>query len=240
MKNLAVIFAIFLFGSSTGHAAIVVNSFSNSFYSSDTAAMDLSLGISGYQIENFADTTLLPGLSFSLGDPNTGTFNALAATYNANNLGLGYNNDEWDDVNVLLAHPDNTLEESNRANEITFLVDGGTTSIGLGLSSFQSRNSASFPLADHQFFINGVDQGLLEDLPNWSSGLGKNVYLRIDADAGDTINSVSFRNVNPLGGTKDLLIFDHIAIASVPEPTVLIPIFIGTIGLISRRRVRRK
>ena len=64
--------------------------------------------------------------------------------------------------------------------------------------------------------------GVIETLAgaNWSPGIVRNAYLRIDATGGSTITSVGFQNLATTG-QADFLVFDRLAIlqtSSVPEP----------------------
>lgn len=215
--------AVLLFGGvQRCHADLILNWFDSPIYSTNTALMDDALGITGYAVEDFEDTTLLSGLSYSLTSPNAGTFTSLPNTYLADSQTPG--DTEWDGTHVLLGNSNNSFpSEGTRVNEVTFHVAGGTSSFGIGLSGFQSLSSppGHFPITDHRLILNGVDLGTLEALagPNFSPGLDRNAYLRIDGTNGDTITSIGFANIG--GSVTDLLIFDHVAVnaANVPEPS---------------------
>lgn len=204
----------------------MVNTFAPTVYSSDTAAMDATLGITGYAIEDFGDTTLIDGLSYSLSDPDAGPFTSLPNVYNASGQ-QGFQNDHWDNTFVLNNSSNNTFG-GVRSYALTFHIAGGTTSLGVGLGSFQSTTppSEQYPITNHELFINGVSYGELESLPGWDPGLGKNAYLRIDATGGDIINSVTFRNISNSVSGLDLLYFDHVAVSAIPEPTIAAPLAI--------------
>lgn len=72
--------------------------------------------------------------------------------------------------------------------------------------------------------------------PNLSPGLDRNTYLRIDGTNGDVIQSVGFANIS--GSTVDLLIFDHVAFAPVPEPSALVMCLIVAGPIFGRSRHR--
>jgi hypothetical protein len=88
-------------------------------------------------------------------------------------------------------------------------------------------------------FVNGVDQGVLETLAgaNWTPGLARNAYLRVDGTGGTTITSVAFQNLT----ASDVLVFDHVAVSGVialPEPSAFWPLLLITVGLPARTRYR--
>ncbi len=209
------------------HASINIVSFAPSVYDSDTASMDSTLGITGFAIEDFEDTSLISGLSYTLANPASGPFSSLPATFNVTSSPASTS--YWDGVNVLLNTATNTIGGTgDRSDEVMFNVSGGANSIGFGLANFQSLGNPFFqyPIADHELLVNGVSHGKLETLPGWAFVFQRNLYLRIDATDGDVINTVTFRNVDGLVST-DVLIFDHVAVdrAStdvIPEPTSLI------------------
>src|SRR5579875_3078899 len=85
-------------------AAPVVTVFPVSVYSSNTAAMDASLGITGFQIDEFESTALLAGVTLSMsGDAVTTptTVTSLANLYSVGSLAVTAN-DNWDGPNVLV------------------------------------------------------------------------------------------------------------------------------------------
>ncbi len=77
-------------------AAYILNFFPASDYNSNTAAMNAALGITGYQIDSFESTRLLPGLSISLsggGIASPVTLTSLANLYNVSSNALSANNE---------------------------------------------------------------------------------------------------------------------------------------------------
>lgn len=258
-RSLAVLLAIALFLSvEPARAAIVVTVFPVSSYDADTAAMDAALGITGYTVEGFE--TLNPfagGLSVTFsgfvgsgnipsGTPDR-TITSLPNLFDATNV-VGHGDNTWDGTHALVnsSGGDNvfdTLADANppTATLTTFAVAGGTTSFGVGLANFQPLGSPVAPITDHDLFVNGVSFGTIESLGGgqFSGGLERNAYVRIDATGGEVIMSVGFRNNG--GPVADKLIFDHVAFgpAAVPEPASAITLAVGAAGLAAVRRGRR-
>jgi hypothetical protein len=216
-RGLAICFFLLIelmYVQSSARADLIFATFAPSVYNANTSQMDIALGLTSHAIEDFEDTTLLPNLSYSLTNPPGGTFTALPAT-------ATFAGNEWDGTNVLFNTSNNTFGGPT-SNTITFTIAGGATSIGFGLSNFQSLSLPSqngFPITDHELFVNGVSQGTIETIAAATMAPGQNIrnlYLKIDADSNGTVNSintVAFTNLvtNP----SDILAFDHIAI--VPE-----------------------
>jgi len=128
--------------------------------------MDATLGITGYTVDTFETTTLIPGLSIVLsGGVATTTFSGtLPNLFN---------------TNVCPGLSDNTAWDGNDA--------------------------------------------VINTITNWSPGLLRNAYLRVDGTGGTLITSVEFQNLT----ATDVLIVDHVAVAAAtatPEP--------GTAGLL--------
>ena len=87
--------------------AEVITFFHPSTYSSDTTAMDQALGVDGFEIEDFNDTTLVDGLSIAY----TGNgFNATRTSLTVvSNLGQS-----WDGGGEVNNHPDNPVPFSSQ------------------------------------------------------------------------------------------------------------------------------
>lgn len=179
-RNLAIVFLSLAFGPRLYPASFAVTFFPASDYNANTAAMDATLGISGAQIDSFESTTLLPGLTISMsgGIPSPVTVTSLANLYNVNSFSVSANNN-WDGPNAAVNNPLNQLTSVSTpvvATLTTFNYAPGTTLFGIGLSNFQSLDSPSFPISNHDLFVNGVDMGTMETLAggNWSPGLVRN------------------------------------------------------------------
>jgi hypothetical protein len=137
---------------------------------------------------------------------------------------------------------------SDSAQQITFNFSQGVTSLGIGLSNFQSTNPASphFPITNHLLMINGV--ALPQDLEtlagaNLSPGIDvRNGYLTIVATNGSVIDSVGFYDIHPRDGFNDGLNFDALGYNAVPEPSGLALLGAGmlcVLGHFLRRYTRR-
>jgi hypothetical protein len=155
------------------------------------------------------------------GNVTTTTWTVLPSTFNPTTQGDGFElNNQWDGTDVVDNGVNNQLSGNSWASMITFNYAPGTTSFGIGLSSFQSTNPPSpngFSVTNHELFINGTDVGMVETLvgANWTPGIVRNAYLRVDATGGSTITYVGFKNLSG----NDFLIFDHLAVSAVPEPS---------------------
>jgi hypothetical protein len=189
--------------------------------------MDAALGVSGYTILNFESTALLPGFSIDLTDgvPAT-TSTSLPNLFDQTVSGSLTDNSVWDGSHGTINTTTNTLSNCNNpANlslRMTLNFGPGATSVGVGFGNFQSLSSPAFPITNHELFVNGVDQGVLETLAGaaWTAGLARNAYLRIDGTGGTTISSVAIQNLV----ATDFLVIDHVAIQAeatpeVPEPS---------------------
>ncbi len=212
---------------SNANATIILEFFPASDFNSNTATMDGTLGISTYSTDNFSSAALLPGLTITLtGGVAATTWTSLPAIFDQGVCGT-LSVASWAGPNAATNSITNQLNSctspTGLASLTTFDYAGGTTSFGIGLANFQSVNPASpsFPITNHELFVNGVDEGVLESLAgaNWSPGIVLNSYLVIDATGGDTITSVGFENLS----AADFLGFSHLAViasvaTSTPEP----------------------
>lgn len=233
----------------TGSAAFVVTAFAGSTYSANTAAMDAALGIGGYTIEDFEDTTLIAGLTISF-DGNIAapiSFTSLPKTFDSAGEPQTANN-FWDGTRVLTnaGNGQNGPFLPPAATDTTFTLASAAPVIGIGLANFQSATKSGtnpFPVTDHTLFVNGQSLGTVEALAgaNWTGGIElRNAYLRIEGTGGDLITSIRFRNDTG----SDFLVFDRFAVYADPALAVPAPAsapllafgLVGMAGLVRRRR----
>jgi hypothetical protein len=228
-------------------AAPILTFFPNTDYNANTAVMDATPGTTGRPTDNFETTTLLPGLTIVLsgGVPIT-TETSLPALFNGDTFSSITANQAWDGTdtasNAIGNLPNSITSPTNIANLITFDYAPGTLSFGIGLSNFQSTSTppSQFPLTNHELFVNGVDLGVLESLAgtNWTPGLARNAYLRIDDNV--PITSVAFESLLQPPSQQDFLMFDHLTVAasvtSTPEPGTFILLSVGLLAIVGRYR----
>jgi hypothetical protein len=227
------------------HAGIILNFFPVSDYNPVTATMDATLGVTGFTLDSFETTTLIPGVTIVLsgGVPLT-TFTTLPALLDQGICPGLTDNSSWDGTHVVSNITTNTFSNcngpANIASSMALNYAPGTTSLGVGFGNFQSLNSPMFPITNHELFVNGTDMGVLETLAgaNWTPGLARNGYLRVDGTAGTLITSITVTNLT----APDVLFMDHVAVeapaAGVPEPSTALFLTIGALllGIKARRK----
>src|SRR5262249_22674165 len=134
---------------------------------SNTSVMDAALGISGYSIDTFEQTPLLPGLTVTLtgGVPVT-VWTSLPNLFDVGVCGQ-LSAGEWDGTHaaasLITNQVDNCFNPSSIAGMTTFAYAPGATSFGLGFGNSQSLSppSPDFPTTNHELFVNGVDLGVI-------------------------------------------------------------------------------
>jgi hypothetical protein len=220
------------------HAGVILNFFPVSAFNANTATMDATLGTTGFTVDTFETTTLIPGLTITLsgGVPLT-TFTSLPALFDTSVCGSLSANSQWDGANAVINIPTNAVSNcstpANIASQIALNYAPGATSFGVGFGNFQSLSFTQIPITNHELFVNGVDLGVLETLAgaNFTPGLARNAYLRIDGTAGTVITSVAIQNLT----ATDVLVLDHVAVqaqaSGVPEPAAGTVTMLGILGL---------
>ncbi|MEL7312954.1 MAG: hypothetical protein AAFN07_15670, partial [Pseudomonadota bacterium] len=167
----------------------IVNSFDPSIVYSGTSpaqqdALNAAVGVTGYTIEDFEDTTLVPGLTIT-----GGAFGL--------NIASAFPNALWDGVSYY-------VDQVLTGGGVQFNVAGGTNSFGIGLGDIDISNV--------NLIVNGDDLGAIVDLPNFRK-LGDNfrdVYIRVDAPPGEPITTVLIQQ-QPGSTFSDGVFFDHVA-----------------------------
>ncbi|KPA15373.1 protein containing Fibrinogen, alpha/beta/gamma chain, partial [Candidatus Magnetomorum sp. HK-1] len=190
--------------------AFTITTYPASDFTNDTLAMNNKFGINNYIIEDFEDVNLVEDLSIQVG--NNPPFTELPQVYDPSTWG----HSAWDGQYVVLNSTDNAfnLPQTNFKSRITFFVEGGTTSLGIGLSNFQRGATQNHPiLINGKLFIDNI--GSLTNYTDYiDKNSAKNCYLRIDADPEERIESITFGYD---GTNVDGLMFDHLAFKNTDE-----------------------
>jgi hypothetical protein len=211
-------------------ADYLLTGYSPSVYTGKNSDLNAAVGIKGYEIENFNKTKLVPNLSYTVGGQ---TFTALPQTFSTSQKVFGFTpwkDAGWGGQHILVPNTGNDIY--SRWHAITINILGGTSSFGVGISGVLGGSTS--------VFVNGVLVGKLTDLAEFQKGMGRNVYLKIDAAPGDeSITSVTIGSDDPL----DVRSFSHVAIRQhMPEPSTLALGGLGVACLLGygwRRRARR-
>jgi hypothetical protein len=248
VKRLVPILAVAAAAAFHAHAGVILNFFPVSAFNANTATMDATLGTTGFTVDTFETTTLIPGLTITLsgGVPLT-TLTSLPAVFDTSVCGSLSANSQWDGadavVNIATNSVSNCSTPANIAGQITLNYAPGAASFGVGFGNFQSLSFPTIPITNHELFVNGVDLGVLETLAgaNFTPGLARNAYLRIDGTAGTLITSVAVENLT----ATDVLVLDHVAVqaapSGAPEPATGGFAMLAILGLggwkVRRRRV---
>lgn len=233
-----------LFGAEKVAAVPVLSFFPSTAYNANTATMDAALGTSGRPAGNFEATPFLTGLTIVLsGGVATTTEMSLPALFDGNTFSPYTQDAFWDGShtasNAIGNLPNSINAPTNIANRITLNYAPGTLSFGIGMGSFQSTDSpGGFGVTQHELIVNGAAVGVLETLAgaNWTPGLGRNAYLRIDSDV--PITSVAFENLVQPPSQQDFLMFDHLTVA-VPEADTSALFGVGLAAMVARFGRRR-
>ena len=185
----ALVVFIFSLGMMPGYAFLITTA-PGTVFDTDTAAMDAALGITGFQIENFEDVNLVNGLSIEYTDPDAGPVTVLPNLYDPS---ARWQNNPWDGIYALANTPANQDWNDVGFNQLakvtTFHINGGVAAFGVGLANFQSDRTT------HTLFVNGIDFGIIDGLPDFDSGIHqRNMYVIINAGQGESILSVGFGN----------------------------------------------
>lgn len=197
------------------------------FGAASWSASDADLGIAGAAIEDFEDTSLLPGLKIgvSSGNGNRAPSNTLPNLFNDSMDGFGsaFANGTWDGQFGLISTRDNASHQYNDPGNwgiVTFQIDGGATLFGFSLQNME-HNSA--------VLINGQLVGTVNGLFGVPSSSFRNGYCIIRATGNQLINEVIVSN----SSSGDGYMFDHVAI--VPTPGAASVLGLTLLGLTRRR-----
>ena len=194
---------------------------SRDIFDLDTSAMDHSLSIGDYSVEDFEDSVLQSGLSMTF----VGTFQGLndnPITFSSNppTKSMGTVS-QWDGQHYLYNNP----SDGHRYRTI-FHLPQNVVSFGIGLSDFDKTYS---------IFVNGnlLIPSISSD-PAFTRTYGsRNAYILIHAELDEVIDSVEFRQ-KYVSNAIDEVEFDHLSYKVVPEPATLFLLALG--GLMLRKR----
>ncbi len=182
-----------------------------SFGAGQWGAADATLGVSGFVIEDFEDTTLVAGLKIGWNTPggNVTPATTIPATFNPatdDSFGGAFQSGNWDGSNGLLnTRTNDTFNyfDTTAWGNIILEFTTGVSSVGFSLDQMQQEAT---------LWVNGSSLGNVTTLTGFSTSAGRLGYLRIDA-GGSPITSLEFRN-----STGDGVLIDHLAFAPIPEP----------------------
>jgi len=195
--------------------AYTITTFSDASHAPSSAVLNANLGVTGYVIEDFEDTTFVPGFSLLFLGFSVLDFSSSAAS------------ETWDGTRSFSF----TTDSSISSTEFSFLPQG-VSSFGIGLIDMDFVQEVE---------VNG--SVLLPDITTDASydSIGRNIYIRIDQDAADSaITSVILRETT---AAANAYFFDHLAfVPAVPEPATAPLTFLamGIAGLIAWRSRRTK
>lgn len=225
----------------TAHAGFTITTFS----SGQWGASDAVLGVDGYTIEDFEDTTLISGLQvgWSGGSSTLAPSATLPTTFDPRPTALGGDDafgnafysypcgspacsSLWDGSHVLVSGFGNQTHgygDDPKWKDMTLVFTTPARSVGFSLQ--QNEYSVFFDLNAGTAILNVAG----------ASGGGRFGYIRIDATGSDLIHSIKLDNV-----AGDGWAIDHLAVAAVPEPETYALMLAG-LGLVAwgARRARR-
>jgi len=209
--------AILIMSVASTASGFTITGFAPTVYDSNTAAMDAALGVTGHVVEDFEDLTFAPGLTIAY--ETHGIFpHDFDTTSDAN----------WDTTRNLKVYG-GTTSIVNTGPRFSFAE--GLSSFGIGIGNMTSTDWFIEVNATTTLVTNIVGQ-----VPNFDSIGNRNVYLIIEPEAGETIDSV-FIHRTPGG---DRIHLDHLTFeVAVPEPATAQLLVWGLIGLAIQGRRRR-
>jgi len=224
----------------TAHAAFTITTFPSNQWGAD----DSVLGVDGYTIEDFEDTTLIAGLQigWSGGTSTAAPSGTLPTTFDPRPTAFG-----GDDAfgNAFYSYPCGSPACSSLWDGSHVLVSSfgnQTPSYGddpkwkdIDLVFTTPVRSVGFSLQQNEYNVVFSINGGAASLGVGSAAGGRFGYVRIDATDGDVITGIKMDNV-----AGDGWAIDHLAVAAVPEPETYALMLAG-MGLVAwgARRARR-
>lgn len=149
-----------------------------------------------YKIEDFEDTELIPGILIQYDNQSTP-----AQSVQAEDLSTNYPEAIWVGDTVFVP----VVRDGNAYFDMSISFNYSVTSVGIGVGDVES------PV---DLLINEVNYGDIRLLPHYTQN-GDNqreIYIRIDANSGNNIESITFRPVNTGMAFGDGLLIDHLAV----------------------------
>lgn len=200
-------------------------------------AADSVLGVAGYTIEDFEDTTLVAGLliGWQTEAGNVVPAATLPNTFNPvtqDPHGTAFIGGEWDGSNVLV----NT--RTNRTFVYTEVANWGDLVIQFTSPVYSVGFSVQQNDFDIGLSINGSSYNSLVFHTDISPNGGRYAYIRIDALPGNSITSLQLHNGR--SSFYDGFVIDHLAFNTVPEPSAALLVGTGLGGLALVHRVGRR
>lgn len=203
---------VLLIHASTSFAA-TLTAFNNSVW----PRTDASMGIDGYVIEDFEDTTLAAGLKVQVQSPSLGGYgpvSVLPFTYDGSQDLVGGvggffgSNQMWDGTHGLVNRP--FLPITSYGNDggwsdAYFLFEDGVTSVGFSYGQAEHLIAISLDFGSGFVFFQYSPASLASSY--------RNGYIRIDAGSGEIIYGVKLDNQ---AGNHDGILYDHVAFNPVP------------------------
>lgn len=184
------------------------------FSSAQWGATDATLGVSGYTIEDFEDTTLASGLNVQVQSPSLGGYgpvSTLPFTFSAAQDCCGAFNATlmWDGTKGLVNRP--FVPIANYSNDggwsdVSFLFAGGVSSLGFSYGQAEANIIITVDLG-------GGQKAVFNSTTYVGASGGRNGYLRFDAGLGETIYGIKLDNQ---AGNHDGIVYDHLAFQPVP------------------------
>lgn len=201
---------------------------------------DATLGITGYTIEDFEDTTLASGLLIGWETPAgnvspAGTlpnlFNPLSDPFG--NAFYSGGSGAWDGSYGLINTRTNESYDYNAAANWGDILITFTTPVTSAGFSVQQNGLPTF------LVINGTNFGSLDSLTGLTADGFRYGYLRIDATSG-SISTIQLMNArNPPYAYNDGFMLDHLAFQAIPEPSTYAAAA-GLLALVAAAWTRRK
>ena len=200
---------------------------------------DAQLGISGFQIEDFEDTTLISPLQIQLSGGNndyslTSTLpRTFSPTLDDPNAAKVFATGIWDGSLVLLNRNSVPIPINYGDNEwadLTFVISGGADSVGFSVEQMHVNAIMTVNTTA------GSTQFDLSNVSNFTIGSDRNGYLRIDAGLNESIISILIDNAGTTASDRDGFAIDHFAIHAVPEPSAIRLLLLGLVGSVLVRR----